>query len=360
MNSNGEFIVAIGQLPPPVTGLSYITARMIDAIKGSHDVRTANIAPDPGQTGLSKHIHRALRVLTAGTILLRHTFRTGRRCYLVCEGDWGLAYIIFLAALARICRYPTALHHHSFAYIDRPRLLLRLLLGAGGPTLTHVFLCPIMSTKFAMAYGIEPRACIVSNSAFVEPDWDFQTPTGPLTIGLLSNLTKEKGLHTFLKLVESAQAQGLLVRAILAGPAASETDRRLVESATHDLRDVLEYRGPLYGSSKDTFYRDIDIFVFPTQYSHEAEPTVIFEALSAGNLIIAFDRGCIASQVGSNGLIIPANSNFSQDAVDYLREAARHLTELRSKRHSRVDAYGAVHASSSGVAKQLFRNPTCN
>jgi len=357
VNSNDVFIVAIGQLPPPVTGLSYITARMIDAIKSNHDMCTANIAANPGQTGLSKHIHRGLRVLTAGTILLRHTFRTGRRCYLVCEGDWGLAYIIFLAALARICRYPTALHHHSFAYIDRPTLLLRLLLGAGGPTLTHVFLCPIMSTKFSTAYGIEPKACIISNSAFVEPDWDFQPPTGPLTIGLLSNLTKEKGLHTFLKLVQSAQAQGLWVKAILAGPVANETDRRLIERATRDLRDVLEYRGPLYGSSKDTFYRDIDIFVFPTQYSHEAEPTVVFEALSAGNLVIAFDRGCIMSQVGANGLIIPTNSNFDQDTVDYLRQAVGQLAELRSERRSRVDTYGALHASSSGVAKQLFRNP---
>lgn len=354
MTSNDDFVVAIGQLPPPVTGLSYITARMIDAIKGTHPVRTANIAAEPGQTGLSKHIRRALRVLAAGAVLLRHTFRTGRRCYLVCEGDWGLAYIIFLAALARVCSYPTVLHHHSFAYIDRPRALLRLLLRAGGPALTHVFLCPIMSTKFASAYGVEPKACILSNSAFVEPDWDFQTLTGPLTIGLLSNLTKEKGLHTFLELVRSARIQGLGMKAILAGPIAGEADRKLVEDATRDLRDALEYRGPLYGSSKNTFYRDIDIFVFPTQYSHEAEPTVVFEALSAGNLIIAFDRGCITSQVGTNGLIVPTDSNFVQDSVDYLRQAAGQLTNLRGERRSCIDAYGAVHSSSSAIAKQLF------
>lgn len=356
MTSDSAFVVAIGQLPPPVTGLSHITACMIETIQGAYPVSTANIAAEPQFTGLSKHIRRAFRVLTAGAVLFKHAFRPGRRCYLVCEGDWGLIYIIFLAALARICGYPTVLHHHSFAYIDRPRTLVRLLLYTGGPALTHVFLCPIMRVKFASAYGVEPRACVISNSAFVSPNNDLQPISGPLTIGLLSNLTKEKGLHTFLKLVRAVRAQGLEVRAILAGPTANKSDLNLVNNALRELEDILEYRGPLYGRSKEAFYREIDLFVFPTEYSHEAEPTVVFEALAAGNLVIAFDRGCIASQIGPNGMIVPLNASFVQDSVEYFRQTVGQLDSIRSERHSRIEAYEKLHSSNSAVSARLFHN----
>ncbi|MDI4238197.1 glycosyltransferase [Bradyrhizobium sp. Arg237L] len=212
-----------------------------------------------------------------------------------------------------------------------------------------------MSTKFASAYGIQPRACVVSNSAFVSPEAEFEVPAGPLTIGLLSNLTKEKGLHTFLELVRILRADGFPARAILAGPVESDLDRNLVDAASDDMNEILEYRGPLYGSSKETFYRDIDVFVFPTEYSHEAEPTVVFEALAAGALLIAFDRGCITSQVGTNGLVLPAGANFIENSVEYLREAAHQLTPLRNERCSRIEAYRNLHSSSSVVVRRLFR-----
>lgn len=356
MTSASAFVVAIGQLPPPITGLSYITAQMIDAIKGTYPIHVANVAAEPNLSGMSKHLRRMLRVLAAGLILFKHLFRTNRRCYLVCEGDWGLVYTIFLAALARLCGYRTALHHHSFAYIDRPRALMRLLLNVGGPALTHIFLCPIMRSRFASAYNIEPKACIISNLAFVEPQLKCQCPTGPLTIGLLSNLTKEKGLHTFLQLVASAQAQGLGVKAILAGPIASETDRKLVENASRGMKDALDYRGPVYGPSKEKFYHDIDIFVFPTEYSHEAEPTVVFEAISSGSVVIAFNRGCISNQIGAIGFAIEPGGNFLEDSIEYLRQATAQVVRLRDERRSRIEAYRKLHSSNSDVTKRLFHD----
>jgi len=184
----------------------------------------------------------------------------------------------------------------------------------------------------------------------------FEGPTGPLTIGLLSNLTKEKGLHTFLELVRSAYAQGIGIKAILAGPIASETDRKLVENTSRGMNDALDYRGPVYGSSKDKFYHDIDVFVFPTEYSHEAEPTVVFEALSSGSVVVAFNRGCIKSQIGANGFAIEPGGSFLENCIDYLREAAAQVAVLRAERSSRIKAYEELHSSNSDITRRLFHD----
>ena len=357
MISKCTFVVAIGQIPPPVTGLSYITSRMIELLKQSHPVETANIAAGPDAKGLSKHIRRMLRVLGAAAILIRHATKLDRVCYLVCEGDWGVIYMIFLAFFARICGYPIFLHHHSFAYIDRPRALLRALLHAGGPSLTHVFLCETMRAKFAAAYSVNSSR-VVSNAAFVGPQPRRDVRAGPITIGLLSNLTREKGLHTFLELFRQLLAENASARAVLAGPIVNEPDRKLIDAACSEFAGALDYRGPLYGSLKDKFYEDIDAFVFPTEYTHEAEPTVLFEALSSGAIVVAFDRGCIASQIGANGQIIPLAADFIQGSLEYLRQAATELTQLRTQRHARMQGYQQLHSSSSTVAARLFSDQT--
>lgn len=354
MISQSSYVVAIGQLPPPVTGLSYITSRTVKVFEAAHSVHVANIATKPGLKGPSKHVQRMLRVLAAGAVILKHSSKPGRVCYLVCEGDWGIIYIIFLATLARICAYPTLLHHHSFAYVDRPRALLRLLLRAGGPSLVHIFLCQTMATKFAAAYGVKPIVRILSNSAFVKSEPKCNAPTGPLTLGLLSNLTKEKGLHTFLELMRRLHAEGSCARGVLAGPIASKQDRKLVESACQELGEALEYRGPLYGDMKKKFYEDIDLFIFPTEYAHEAEPTVLFEALSAGALVIASDRGCIASQLKENGLVVPNAPIFIETCIEYVRRATLELSELRRTRRLRREAYQELHLSSIASANELL------
>ncbi|MGY3363869.1 glycosyltransferase involved in cell wall biosynthesis [Bradyrhizobium sp. GM2.4] len=267
-----------------------------------------------------------------------------------------MVYNIALAVAARGCGYSIFLHHHSFNYIDRPRGLMRLLIAAGGSPLTHVFLCKKMRDHFTSAYKISSNTRVVSNAAFVEAEASSVRLTGPLTIGLLSNLTKEKGLHTFLRLLQALRAEGFTANGILAGPIANDEDRKLVDGVCDDLSGMLQYRGPLYGSPKHQFYREIDVFVFPTEYAHEAEPTVLFEALAAGALVIAFDRGCITSQITENGLIVPTTANFVQHSLKYIEKVTADITGLRAGRSSRIDAYHRVHTLSFASAKRLLKH----
>ena len=347
-------VVAIGQMPPPVSGLSYITQQAITvAGAGMPGVLVKDIASRRGAAGLSKHLSRISATASACLSLVRHAKSPGRLCYVACEGGLGLLYILAVVASARLLGYRIMLHHHSFAYITRPSTMIAAILAAGGTRLVHVFLGEAMERGFRQTYaGRQVEGIVLSNAAFVPPSaLGDESGDAPLVLGHLSNLTQEKGLHIFLDLLRTAVAASSPVRGILAGQAAKLEDRALIEQARQDLGDRFEYRGPLYGADKDRFYQDIDVFVFPTQYVHEAQPTVLFEALAAGCKIVSFDRGCIAEQVQQDGLVVPQDHDFSAECLAWLRLKGG---TARSDRAATRVRYAALHRSARQRAEMLF------
>ncbi|MCK1485648.1 glycosyltransferase family 4 protein [Bradyrhizobium sp. 193] len=296
---------------------------MIETLHRSAEVHTINTSPGDRQ-GVRKHFHKTHQTLRACWRLI--TDRGYELVYLGCEGDLGLIYTAALVLSARLFGHPVLLHHHSFSYIDKSSGLMRLILSTGGTRIRHIFLCTTMQNRFESRYGKVSNSRIVSNAAFVQSETqggEIASENRTLRIGLLSNLTREKGLYTFLDLLRLVRKSGLDVEGLLAGPIANEEDRTMVAMAEKELRGALQYLGPLYGDAKARFYSQVDIFVFPTEYANEAEPTVIFEALAAGNSVVAFDRGCIRSQIGDHGITILPNEHFCARAGDYVAQRIR-------------------------------------
>lgn len=345
-------VLAIGQFPPPVHGFSYITRCLSDEVQQLRVVREIDITGSRKARGLLRHVSRALAAVGAAFSILRAR-REGATCYVACEGGLGLVYSWVVIAAARITGMPTLLHHHSFAYIERRSALMRLVVGTH-PDICHIFLCCTMQGKFEAVYRRGGDGAVLSNAAFVPPDDgasdDVREEAEGLVIGLLSNLTREKGLYRFLELLRVAAERGVAVRGVLAGPVALDEDRAALARAQAELGDRLDYRGPLYGPDKAVFYRDIDVFVFPTDYANEAQPTVLFEALAAGCRIVSYDRGCIANQVEDDGLVIPRDRDFVAAAMDWLVLATR----PRSMRGDIITRYAARHARARGVIHGLF------
>lgn len=321
IEKNSPHIFIAGQFPPPVNGFAYITQQMAAALAARYKTTLIDLAPHVPKDGLGYHARRLALTLQGLWPLIAGLRYKNRRFYMACEGGLGLIYTLVLCAGARVLSYPIHIHHHSFYYIETRHFLMTLLLRVLGKNATHIFLSPAMAQRFAERYRRPIKSLILSNSAFVEeapPSVREWTATSPLTLGLLSNLNDEKGLSLFVETLRRALAQGLNVRGVLAGPPATEKDRHTIAAAQQELGDKLDYRGPVYGADKSAFFRSIDLFVFPTQYANEAQPTVVFEAMAHGVPIVSFDRGSIAEQVGSCGLVIPQGEDFVASALRWI------------------------------------------
>lgn len=309
MQDRFPHVVVTGRLPPPVDGMSRVTALVLDRLRerlrGRGSVAVADLSPGWNGGGLGYHRRKVGRVLAAMARLAGGVRRTDRRFYMPVDSGWGALYTTALAGTARLFGYERTLHHHSFATIAKPTWRMRLLTKVAGGDCTHVLLCPAMQMRFQRIYPAARTCMTMSNAIFSPPDATPRRPraAGPLRIGHLSNLCDDKGLDTLFTLLRALQVAGIEARLVLAGPGLTQSDNAMIAAGLMAFDGAVEYRGPVSGADKDAFYRDIDVFVFPTRYRNEAQPLVLFEAMAAGVPVIAHDRGCIGSDIPGDGLV---------------------------------------------------------
>lgn len=329
-NLQGKILIA-GQFPPPVHGFSYITKKMAELIGEKHEATIIDLVPHDPKNPKFYNLYRLLLTLKGA---IKIVFHAKAPLYIACEGGAGLLYTIILSLAARFKQRHVYLHHHSFNYLDQKRSLMNILVKALGKYVTHIFLCDVMRSKFENQYGAIGSWVVISNSAFVEPVIEpikHYENGAPILVGLISNLNEEKGLSLFLHTIRLAQKDGVRIKGILAGPAASEKDRQVIEAAQKELGDALDYRGALYGDEKDKFFKELDIFLFPTQYHNEAQPTVIAEAMSYGIPVLSYNRGCIKNQVDECGAVFEKDDIFSQRSLQWIANNKSTLNELKVK-----------------------------
>jgi glycosyltransferase involved in cell wall biosynthesis len=351
-------IVFIGQFPPPINGLTFITSRLESALKqAGYDIVTRSTTGKLGSRSFNFHLSRLLKTFRALlTIASVRPVGKSHVCYLTAEGGLGLIYSILIAAWARLLGFRLFIHHHSYSYIVRSRRLMTGLLAVSGSEAVHICLCSDMSQDLANCYRRDIRSLVVSNATFVDPGKSaslFSTHRD-LVIGLLGNLTPEKGLYEFIDIVRIAKARALPIRGVLAGPIARDSDRIVLQSLKDELGEHLDYRGPVYHAEKARFFENIDVFVFPTTYLNEAQPTVIFEALANSVPIISFDRGCIRNQVGDAGRVLRGDANFAMEALLALDVYCGDPAMLAIHQHAARARYEVDRRAGNVQIAQLF------
>ena len=73
---------------------------------------------------------------------------------------------------------------------------------------------------------------------------------------------------------------------------------------------MVNYWGRRYGGEKELFWKDADIFVFPTYYHNECFPLVILEAMEQGLPVISTNEGGIPDIIdnGNSGYTVEKNN----------------------------------------------------
>jgi glycosyltransferase involved in cell wall biosynthesis len=301
---------------------------MLDVLKGRMPVEVFDRAPDleTPALGVLRQLMRPLKFL-ASCIAKRDT-----NLYLALSGGRGQCIDLFYVLIARVFRRTIFIHHHSYVYINAPTALNRCFFALVRNE-NHIVLSPKMGESLSRAYALDPaRVRVVSNAAFYSGDGAHQVQVNdaaPLQLGFLSNITFEKGFVEFFDVLASLKQRGIAYRAHIAGPVAADA-RQTLDRLLRSTADVA-YVGPLYGEDKERFYRQLDVFLFPTRYANEAEPLVIYEAMRRGVHVIACDRGAIAEMLRDGAGLV-----FSRDSV--VEAAAKHLEYFSNDRRALLSA----------------------
>ena len=261
--------------------------------------------------------------------------------YLPSDSRGGLPRVLLTMLVARGLGFAVVLHHHVFTYVDRRSLWMAAICRVGGRRLRHVVLCPGMDEAFRARYAPKGAVAVVSNVAF----GGLARPAGsPVVvgaqrerrIGIFGNLTRDKGIVDFLELVERCRDLPS-IEFLAGGPVADE------------LRDVFDEQvasgavvatGPLYGDDRTAFLRDLDLLVFPSTYRAEAEPLVIWEAVSLGVPVVAYGRGCIGEQLPADHVVRDLDA-----LVAWVRAFVDDPSDRRRAASARAETVPAVRAA---------------
>jgi glycosyltransferase involved in cell wall biosynthesis len=149
-----------------------------------------------------------------------------------------------------------------------------------------------MKTRISQKYGIRTdNVHVFSNVNLIDSGDNGAGGEGlSMKVGFFSNISEEKGISEFIEL--SRRVDDLELAFEIAGPIV-DSSYDWIKSIEDISKGKIRWVGPLEEVEKAQFMARIDVLLFPTRYRNEAEPLVIYEAMAAGVVVVAYDRGCI-------------------------------------------------------------------
>jgi glycosyltransferase involved in cell wall biosynthesis len=331
-------VFAIGPFPPPVHGVSNVMLRAVELLRAAgYGITQCNVGARPGSNGVAYHAHRAIAYARCLIRLMGRSRDTV--VYLALSGGSGLIYDFAVVAVARLRGKSIVFHHHSFAYIVRRSRLLNAIALISPKDHLHIALCSKMMTGLREQYGEHLRCCSISNLAFFddEPERRNDVSRSFSVIGYLSNISFEKGIDRFLDFMTEMRRRGSNVIGRVAGPFANAEVQNYVEKRMIEIGGI-EYLGPVYEAEKNNFLSSIDLLIFPSRYTNEAQPMVIYEAQLAAVPTASTDRGCISEMIFSSaGMLLDPLANNLEGLVDQALRWERDTDSFRAATSAAVE-----------------------
>ena len=309
-------ILLFGYLPPPYFGPSVTyQALMKSEFSRRFDVTFVDITVADSVADLERfRIAKLFKVLA---VLLRvcglmATRRFDFCCCPVSVNRNAFLKDALLLQLARLFRVPTVLYAHGNNLPD--------FYARSSPRVKKVIDRTFRKAAAAIVLGERLR---FNFEPWLPPEKIFVVPTGiePLdavpelahrssvtTVLYLGNLIREKGVFVLLEAARIVAAKRRDVRFVFGGAWFRAEDERAAQEfvAQNKLKEVVEFAGPVSGSSKWRLVFSSDILAFPTFYYYETMGLVLLEAMQAGLPVVATRRASIPEMIedGVNGWLV--------------------------------------------------------
>jgi glycosyltransferase involved in cell wall biosynthesis len=317
----------VGLFPPPVDGQRLASQSVYERFSAAASLERVDLDRMPA---LGRQISKLFSGIAACFSILRGRAKGYSVLYLAPHSGGFLLLSCLIALAGRCCGYRLAAHYHSYWNIGRRAPLMAAFIAICGPNAMHVVLGPPMERDLRRNYPSARNAISVSNCGFIAPYPPTDRCFGgrPPRLGHLSNLSREKGIAAVLQCLRALQARGVPATLWVGGPTEDEATRQLIEGARSEFGESFKYLGRLDRGEVRAFYRDIDIFLFPTTHRHEAEPLVLIDALASGVPVLATDRGCIGHLLSSSGGRVFPVDDFVAGAAEQIALWTEHPDRL--------------------------------
>ena len=346
-------IILIGPFPPPVHGMGKNLALMYHELKDS-GASVTKIDTSPGilERNFKYHVTKFFKVFFG----LFHLFfllliNRKRKIYVPPDGGSGIYYTLLFVLVSRIFRCECLFHHRSFSYINSDLLGMKLLTKFQDPRSLHIFLCECMRDKFLQRYNTYARCLVVSNAthtAVRSTEENVKKEYLEYRFVFLSNLSEEKGIFRFVDLVDNLRALGHKIRADIIGPAETKKVENDLLSKISG-KEYFTLHGPIFGDEKFKILQSSDFFVFPTFYRTEAQPNVVFEAMSCGNIIVSTNIACLSEDLDDSfSFCNNADSSWvnktTQQVHELLKVENKNITLniMKSAAISKIESYKKI------------------
>lgn len=297
-------VLFLAQMPPPIHGVTTMSRRvraMIEALPGYsvehlwlggartlHDVGKASARKIAGFAWLLARL--ALRGLTGKRYDL--TYQT-----LAPHGDAAVRDGLIIWLSRRLTR--RALVHLHTQGLDellagdtpRRRLLRAMITGSELIAISgHVGEMARRSGRFTRVHDLP--------NLVEDPGSPEFAAAGVLRCGYLGNYDARKGVLRFIDCIAAIKSAGIAVEARIAGGPTKHlsADDVRAYAAGKGVGDVVSVLGFVSETEKQTLFRALDLFIYPTD--HDLAPLVVLEAMALGTVPIVFDTGGLREMVG--------------------------------------------------------------
>lgn len=365
-------LLFIGPRPPPITGYANIVhslARylMKARVKVSYISTTPAFATSffPGKFWkILRGIYFVFISLITISLIPFHTI-----LYLNINGGFGQVFDCFLVFWSRLFGKKIVIHHNSFSYLTKTKLLPGLLFSLAGSRSYHIVNCSEMRDALISKYPQVNNVKIVSNASIllaenpnyfdIERDLLMDGAANldeqQIVVGFMGYFNKDKGLDVFCLTIKKLIESGVKVKGIAVGP---NFDVNLTNQLKLDFDGIIDFCRPVYGLDRDKFFHNIDFLLFPSHYATEAEPLTIHHALSMGVPVVSTDIGCLKNVLNKFKFCQSYScANFVSEASEFIiNSISKDRGEMLMRKRYLIESYknisiGGVKSFNSELRK---------
>lgn len=296
-------VLALVQLPPPIHGVTAVSARVLQDIASFPDIWVRHLwmggakdLRDVGKKRAGKYVEFARLLAKVGISRLRGRYDIAY-CAIAPHGDALLRDAILIFA-AKICARRVIVHQHTRGLQEvldgrakAQRIVRRLISG------TELIALSKSARAEAVSTACFNRVHLLRNA--VPDPGERSIETGHrLRCSYLGNFDERKGVLRFVDSVAAMRAAAIPAEGVIMGGSSRHLNVNDVWEyvQTKSLSKCIKVCGFCHEEAKSAMLESTDLFVYLTE--HDLAPLVLLESMAHGAVPIVFDTGALREMVG--------------------------------------------------------------